>query len=216
MAAEAKVERLERDIESISANLASTYEEISLLYDLIRHLRISSSEEELADVALSWLYEYLPAESVAIQYLPVADDGSVTYKARTETVWLAHGKSPVDSDGFSNLVRWLRLHATSEPYVANAVVTGQPSWPFPRVREVIVTPLSEGDNLLAWLVAFNDGLFTGTAVEELPAIWQRLREGVEGSGLDLVSPRADWSAAVRRWLAANAEAKAPAVGQERP
>jgi len=210
LAAEAKVERLERDIESISANLATTYEEISLLYDLIRHLRISSSEDELADIALTWLHEYLPAESVAIQYLPVADDGSVTYKARTETVWFAHGNSPVDSEGFSDLVRWLGLQAESEPYVANHNVTSQHGWPFPRVREVIVTPLSEGENLFAWLVAFNhtdNGEFGTVEASLLSSLGVML--GIHSGNRELYRQQAEFLADVVRGMTSAIDAKDP-------
>ena len=59
---------------------------------------------------------------------------------------------------------------------------------------------------LAWLVAFNDGLLSDIAAEELPDVWRRLREGVEDCGLALDSPRGDWSAAVRDWLGAGLQA----------
>jgi len=210
LAAEAKAEDLERDIDSVSANLASTYEEISLLYDLIHHLRISSSEEELANVALNWLHEYLPAESVAIQYLPVADEGSVTYKARTETVWFAHGNSPIDSEGFSDLVRYLGLDADSEPYVANQNVTGQPDWPFSTVREVIITPLSEGENLFAWLVAFNhtdDAEFGTVEASLLSSLGVML--GIHSGNRELYRQQAEFLADVVRAMTSAIDAKDP-------
>ena len=210
LAAEAQVERLERDIDSVSANLASTYEEISLLYDLIRHLRISSGEEELADVALNWLHEYLPAESVAIQYLPVADEGAITYKARTDTIWLAHGNSPVDSEGFSDLVRWLGLGVESEPYVANDAVTGEPTWPFPRIRQVIVTPLSEGENLFAWLVAFNHtggGEFGSVEASLLSSLGVML--GIHSGNRELYRQQAEFLADVVRGMTSAIDAKDP-------
>lgn len=210
LAAEAKVARLERDIESISANLASTYEEISLLYDLIRHLRISSSEEDLANIALTWLHDYLPAESVAIQYLPVADEGSVTYKARTKTVWFAHGNAPIDSEDFSDLVRQLGLCAESEPYVANRNVTGLPDWPFPQIREVIITPLSEGENLFAWLAAFNhtDGGEFGTVEASLLSSLGVML-GIHSGNRELYRQQAEFLADVVRAMTSAIDAKDP-------
>ncbi|MCG8585509.1 MAG: hypothetical protein MI757_12430, partial [Pirellulales bacterium] len=52
MAAEANVESLEHEVENLSDHLASTYEEISLLYRLTQNLKISSREDELGKVAL--------------------------------------------------------------------------------------------------------------------------------------------------------------------
>ena len=153
-----------REIENISTNLASTYEHISLLYDLIEHLRISNSEEELGDVALTWLRAYLPVESAVLQYLPVATDEAVSFKARTRTVWLADDACPLDSERFAHLVDWLELAADPRPYVANPRVTGLPDWPCPGVRELVVAPLCEGPNLFGWLAAFNhrEGLEFGS------------------------------------------------------
>jgi HD-GYP domain-containing protein (c-di-GMP phosphodiesterase class II) len=153
-----------REVEDVSANLATTYEHISLLYDLIEHLRISHSEEELGDVALTWLRAYLPVESAVLQYLPVASEDAVSFKARTRTVWLADDACPIDSAGFSHLVDWLELAADPRPYVANPRVTGLPEWPCPGVRELVVAPMCEGSNLFGWLAAFNhrDGLEFGS------------------------------------------------------
>jgi hypothetical protein len=42
-------------VDLISHNLASTYEEISLLYTVTQNLRISRSDEELGQLAIDWL-----------------------------------------------------------------------------------------------------------------------------------------------------------------
>jgi F-type H+-transporting ATPase subunit alpha len=55
---------------------------------------------------------------------------------------------------------------------------------------------------LAWLVAFNDGLFEKADTEAIPALLQALDEAVGRATLTLDSPREDWSRAVAVWLSA--------------
>ncbi len=54
--------------------------------------------------------------------------------------------------------------------------------------------------LLAWLIAFNEGLFDGLDREALPAKLARLRAAVDASGLALDDHRDDWVAALPGWL----------------
>ena len=53
---------------------------------------------------------------------------------------------------------------------------------------------------LAWLVAFNDGLFRDIPLEQVAGRMDTLRQGVADSSLGLDSPREAWSRAVAGWL----------------
>jgi F-type H+-transporting ATPase subunit alpha len=53
---------------------------------------------------------------------------------------------------------------------------------------------------IAWLVAFNEGLFEGVAPGRIPQRLATLEEHVRQTRLDLDSPREDWSTAVCEWL----------------
>jgi F-type H+-transporting ATPase subunit alpha len=53
---------------------------------------------------------------------------------------------------------------------------------------------------LAWLIAFNEGLFQGRDPKALPGLMERLRAGVEASALGLDDGRGAWLEAVRGWL----------------
>lgn len=55
---------------------------------------------------------------------------------------------------------------------------------------------------LAWLVAFNDGLFESEEPDAIPALLTVLDAALRHATLDLDSPREEWSAAVASWLAA--------------
>jgi F-type H+-transporting ATPase subunit alpha len=53
---------------------------------------------------------------------------------------------------------------------------------------------------LAWLIAFNEGLFDGLELEAIAATLTTLQQKVAASGLHLEAERAQWLEAVRRWL----------------
>jgi len=53
---------------------------------------------------------------------------------------------------------------------------------------------------LAWLIAFNDGLFTEVEIEHLPTLLETLASRVSLSTLTLDSPRNQWQTALADWL----------------
>jgi F-type H+-transporting ATPase subunit alpha len=55
---------------------------------------------------------------------------------------------------------------------------------------------------LAWLVAFNDGAFDEVELAQIPARLEALQQAVDGSELNLDSPRQQWSEVVAGWLQA--------------
>jgi F-type H+/Na+-transporting ATPase subunit alpha len=59
---------------------------------------------------------------------------------------------------------------------------------------------------MAWLVAFNDGLFEGGELDTVPGRLAALQEAVQHTSLSLDSPREEWRAAMADWLARPAEA----------
>lgn len=54
---------------------------------------------------------------------------------------------------------------------------------------------------VAWLIAFNNGLFDGAAPDTIPTLLTVIEKALEQSTLGLDSPREEWSEAVSRWLA---------------
>jgi F-type H+-transporting ATPase subunit alpha len=58
---------------------------------------------------------------------------------------------------------------------------------------------------LAWLIAFNDGLFEDLDLDAIPSLLVTLEEAVQRSMLNLDSPREEWSAAVANWLSSPTE-----------
>ena len=53
---------------------------------------------------------------------------------------------------------------------------------------------------IAWMVAYNDGLFDDTEPADIRAYLTTLEKQVNRSGLTLDNPREQWSQAVSDWL----------------
>lgn len=65
---------------------------------------------------------------------------------------------------------------------------------------------------MAWLLAFNEGLFDGMEPEELPASLRQLQRQVDTSDLNLEDERDAWLGAIRRWLGVTE----PRTGNDEP
>ncbi len=208
--AESRACELQREVEKLSDNLASTYEEICLLHSVTQNLRISSDEEQLCSLVLRWLKDCLPAQAVAIQLLPVAKEGQTTYKARTQSVLYSLGECPIDDAEFSRLIESLNLEAGCGPLVANRAVTEDADWSEPRVRELIIVPMAEGTRALGWIAVFNHtcegefGTVEASLVNSVAAIL-----GIHSSNRDLYRQQAEFLASVVRALTSAIDAKDP-------
>jgi len=56
---------------------------------------------------------------------------------------------------------------------------------------------------MAWLVAFNDGLFDDADPDTISSLLIALEEPVHHSSLSIDSPREEWSAMVASWIASH-------------
>ncbi|MBM3998666.1 MAG: HD-GYP domain-containing protein [Planctomycetes bacterium] len=208
--ADSKAGKLEREVEKLSKSLSGTYEEICLLYGVTQNLRISASDEELGKLTLDWLEECLPAIGVAIQFLPVAEGRDATYRARTRTQLLAAGDFPFDDARFSAMTQHLDLNSRCGPLVLNDQATSRDEWPFPEVRQLVVVPLAEGDNLYGWIAAVNHeegaefGSVEANLLHSVGAII-----GIHSGNRELYRQQAEFLASVVRALTSAIDAKDP-------
>ena len=208
--AEARVAKLGMEVDKLSDNLASTYEEICLLHGVTQNLRISRDDEELSKQVLEWLLDCLPAESLAIQLQPVADDGECTYKARTRTVLIGSGRPLLDDEAFSRLAKHLELDQPGSPVVVNDPLTSRSDWPFPEIRQLIVVPMSEGGRVYGWLAAMNhcEGKEFGTVEASLLNSVGAM-VGIHTGNRDLYRQQSEFLASVVRALTSAIDAKDP-------
>lgn len=206
--AELRAAALQQEVDKLSHNLASTYEEICLLHGVTQNLRIRSDEQALCSLVLRWLLECLPTLGAAIQLLPVAKEGQITYKARTQPVLYTAGECPLNNGQFSQLIDALHLEAGCGPLVVNPPVTDAATWQFPAVRQLIVVPMAESERVLGWLAIFNhrdDGEFGTVEASLLNSIGAML--GIHSSNRDLYRQQSEFLASVVRALTSAIDAK---------
>jgi HD-GYP domain-containing protein (c-di-GMP phosphodiesterase class II) len=154
-AAVSRATMLAEHVESLSDNLSSTYEEISLLHRLTANLRILEGANHLAELALDWLHGVIPAEGLAAYlYITGKPDELVLDDAQAPTL-LTIGEVPIEERTFAEMIDELGVEATRKPVVMNSSVTGQASWRFSSVRELLLVPLASGEKIFGYLAAFN-------------------------------------------------------------
>jgi len=211
MAGNARIRELEAETQSLSVHVAATYEEISLLHRLTQNLKISESDEDLGRVALEWMQEVLPAEGLAIQLIPVTDGGEpLAHRGRAESVLLTFGQCPLDNQQFGRLVDYLDPRAANRPIVVNHATTQEGSWPFPEIRQMVIVPLAEGENLFGWLAGFNhvtNSEFGTVEANLLSSVGAIL--GIHSGNIELYRQQSELLAGVVRALTSAIDAKDP-------
>ncbi len=208
--AESRAAQAKSELEKVALNLASTYEEITLLYGVTQNLRISSSDGDTGRFALRNLAACVPAQCVALRLNPVAEPGATTYRARTQPELIVEGSCPVTNDELAQLIEHLKLSGQTGPLVANLPVTRSADWPLPSVRQMIAVPVVEGENLFGWLVAFNhveDREFYTVEASLMASVGVML--GIHSGNRELYRQQAEFLATVVRALSSAIDAKDP-------
>ena len=209
--AEERLLRLQRENANLSSHLTATYEELSLLYGLTQKLKISASIEELGQKALEWLTETIAAEGLLLELLPRAnssDDASAA--AHRASLFLPLGKCPLDRFRFHRLIEHLNLNEPAKPLLVNSSTSDQFGWPERDIRQAVIVPLTEGENLFGWLAAFNhqqNKEFGSSEANLLSSVATIL--GIHAGNLELYRQQAEFLAGVVRALTSAIDAKDP-------
>lgn len=151
LSVEWRVQLLEHEVRDLSLHLATNYEEISLLYRLTQNLKLSLKKEELAALALEWMAEIVPAESLAVQF--VADQK--TTLGHDAPSLITRGNYPLSQDELLEILAKLGDKVEQRPLVINRAISETQDWRWPAVRQLVVVPLKDQDRILGWLVACN-------------------------------------------------------------
>jgi putative nucleotidyltransferase with HDIG domain len=210
LAAESRVDQLESEVEKLSAHLGSTFEEISLLYRLTHNLKLSANDEELGRRALDWLAEVVPADSIALQLIPIAGADPLVSGSRSQRLLLTLGPCPLSADEFTSLVDELELHPRSRPVVVNHLPQETFGWRFPDIRQLVIVPVAEGERLFGWLAIFNHSLggeFGTAEASLLGSVGTML--GIHSGNIDLYRQQADLLAGVVKAMSSAIDAKDP-------
>lgn len=208
--AENRVRQLQRECEDLSLNLSNTYEEISLLYRLTQNLKISGRDEELGRMAIEWLSEVIPAESLAIYLTPVTTSDSVDTEGRTAASLLTYGPCPADCEQFARLLERLDAQDLQHPLMLHRHELGGLDVIAAGIRELCLVPLCEGQNIFGYLAAFNHtegrefGSVEASLLNSVAAIL-----GIHSGNIELYRQQREFLRGVVRALTSAIDAKDP-------
>jgi putative nucleotidyltransferase with HDIG domain len=209
--ADERLHRLQRENSDLSSHLSATYEELSLLYGLTQKLKISASIEELGRKALEWLAEAVAAEGLLLELLPHANSlDEPGASPPRESLFLPFGDCPLDRFRFHRLIEYLNLDQQTQPQLINSSKTDDFDWPARDVRQAVIVPLTEGENLFGWLAAINhqqNREFGSSEANLLSSVATIL--GIHAGNLELYREQADFLAGVVRALTSAIDAKDP-------
>jgi F-type H+-transporting ATPase subunit alpha len=144
---------------------------------------------------------YLDAALFDAGFRPAIDIGKSVSRiggaAQPPCIKAEAGRMKLDYQQFLELEVFTRFGTRLEASMERAIRRGQ------LLRELLkqdrLAPLPANFEL-AWLIAFNEGLFDAVPPGEVGAVLARLGAQVAQSGLELDSPRAQWLEALRHWL----------------
>jgi hypothetical protein len=211
LTADARVTALEEEVDSISAHLAATYEEISLLHRLAQNLKISRSDRELGLLALEWLSVVVPAEGFALKLKLNTSSESPEDEQPLGGDLLTYGECPLTGDQIDAVIEGLGPEVETRPIVLNPPAIDDQPFSTPRVRQLIAAPLVEGDDhTFGWLLVLNhaDDEEFGTVEASLVASVAAIL-GIHCGNTDLYQQRADLLSGVVRALTSAIDAKDP-------
>jgi putative nucleotidyltransferase with HDIG domain len=210
LAGDGQIEQLNHELEVVSAGIAETFEEITLLHHLASNLRLSASDADLGRIALDGLLEVLPIEGVAILYLPSGNANTVTDTPPAAPFLVSAGRELLDGAMFEDLLAVCRPAVGSVPLVLNPGPEDEFSQRFPEVRSLILASLTEGENLFGWLIAFNrvDGGELGTIEANLLSSVGAIL-GIHAGNVQLYQQQEEFLTEVVRALSSAIDAKDP-------
>jgi len=209
--AKRRSKQLQQEADSLSTQIASTYDEISLLYRLTQNLKLSQSNEDLGRIALEWMKEVIPAAGLVLQLAPGSGGtASLAHVAGSQPMLLSCGECPINSVQFTALIARLGANPQRQPIVINRSTTAQPDWPCPEIRQMIAVALVEGEHVFGWLAALNHrqggefGNIDASLLSSVAAIF-----GIHGGNLDLYRKRSELLVEIIHALTAAVDAKDP-------
>lgn len=110
------------------------------------------------------------------------------------------GRMKLDYLQFLELEIYTRFGARLEASMEEAINRGR------LLRELLKQERLEPQTIefqLAWLIAFNDGLFAGIELKRIPSIMKSLAQWANESTLTLNNPRQQWLTALEHWFQLN-------------
>jgi F-type H+-transporting ATPase subunit alpha len=144
---------------------------------------------------------YLDQNLFAAGFRPAIDIGKsvsrIGGQAQHPAVKQEAGRMKLDYLQFLELETFTRFGARLEASMERIIRRGR------ALREILkqdqLAPLAV-EFQLAWMVAFNDGMFDDVDIEQVAALLARMESGVSTASVTLDSPREEWSRAIAMWI----------------
>lgn len=168
---------------------------------------IETEEGEIADyiptnlISITDGQTYFNADLFAAGFLPAIDVtksvSRVGGHAQAPAIRTEAGRMRLDYLQFLELERFSRLGTRLEATTAAKIERGR------ILRAILRQGRFDAHTILfqlAWMVAFNDGLFDRAAPGDVPELLARIEERLSSTPLTVDSARSEWSAALRAWL----------------
>jgi HD-GYP domain-containing protein (c-di-GMP phosphodiesterase class II) len=133
----------EQELRQLAAELAQSYEEISLLYELTRRAQVTREPSELQLLALESLADILPVEQVAY------------VSAGSEPLWA--GRQLLAAEELALLAELIPFpdSGTARPYVNNSCSEAEWCRPIPQVERLVAVSIRDCDGSSGVLLAAN-------------------------------------------------------------
>jgi hypothetical protein len=145
LATTADVDYTNHELDSLAGELDAVYEEVSLLHDVARHLRISLDPSELASLCLNRLHRSLGGAGCAV----------LLKDSNREARFSVSGCMPLNEHTFPQLLDLFDEHDWSRPLVRNHFQANGLSDAFPDLDNFVIASVLDGPDPLGWIVAVN-------------------------------------------------------------
>ncbi len=142
---DAERRRFDLDLDDLASQLDAVYEELSLLHDVARNLRVSLDPVELARLCLDRLQRSIGAMGCAI----LLQDGPA------EPQMCRSGDLPVPDDALPRVIARLEGQPGGRPIVRNRLDGMLRDEEFAGLRNLIAAAVLDGERPIGWILAFN-------------------------------------------------------------
>jgi HD-GYP domain-containing protein (c-di-GMP phosphodiesterase class II) len=137
--------RMSRQMEELAGQLDGAYEELSLLHDVSRNLRVSLDPVELAQTCVHRLHLAINAEGCGILLVPRDSPGR----------FVSDGRLPCDEVDLQRLLQGANTHIGRRPLVRNHLEDSPRGAEIPHLRNYVAAAILQGDVTVGWIIACN-------------------------------------------------------------
>jgi HD-GYP domain-containing protein (c-di-GMP phosphodiesterase class II) len=136
--------RISHQVDELAGQLDGAYEELSLLHDLARNLRVSLDPIEIAQTCVHRLHQALNAEGCGVLLVP--RDAPVRF--------VSDGRLPCDEIALQQLIDGAASQIGRRPLVRNHL-DRSPTHDIPHLRNYVAAAILEGEQIVGWIIACN-------------------------------------------------------------